>query len=145
VRVSLGQVSGAAGGERNTTARRMAVAGLAASLRDLPPVTGSTPPGPVSIHTTSDDLAAFAGLLADPAERARGAGPEDDLDLWAQILTASAGRRLHLVRAPLQLGTPTVFASAWADLAMDKAKATGAFTAAIPKPNLTKVPGLGLK
>ena len=145
VRAGLGQVSGAAGGERNTTARRMAVAGLAASLRDLPPATGPAQATPINIHTTSDDLAAFAGILADPAKRAQGAGPEDDLDLWAQVLTASAGRRLHLVRAPLQLGTPTVFASAWADLAMDKAKATGAFTAAIPKPNLAKVPGLGLK
>jgi hypothetical protein len=38
--------------------------------------------------------------------------------------------------------TPCAFAAAWAELAMDKAKATGPFSAAIPKPNLAKAPGL---
>ena len=36
-------------------------------------------------------------------------------------------------------GGPAAFAQAWANLAMDKAKAAGAFTAAIPKPNLARV------
>jgi hypothetical protein len=41
-------------------------------------------------------------------------------------------------RAEPAPGTPTAFAAAWADLARDRAKDKGAFTAAIPKPNLAK-------
>jgi hypothetical protein len=152
VRVSQGLISGVVGGERNTTAARMALAGLAAGLSGLAPIGDSSPAAPIIIHTPSPELAALADFLAggmEPAKRAGSgvstdpkAGPDEDLDLWAQILAASKGRRLDVVRVSPQPDTPTAFAAAWADLAMDKAKARGPFTAAIPKPNLAKAPGL---
>ena len=37
---------------------------------------------------------------------------------------------------------PATFVAAWADMASEKAKTGGAFTAAIPKTNLAKVKGL---
>ena len=130
VHAAGGSASGAAGGERNTSALRMALTGLAAAFQTL------APGDRVVIHTTSPDLAAFAGFLAALPDQA--GAPEEELDLWARILTGSKGRRLSLVHAPLQPDTPLGFAAAWADLAMDKAKTSGAFTAAIPKPNLAK-------
>jgi len=125
-----------AGGDRNTTASRIALTGLAAGLRDLPP--GEA----VHIRTTSPDLAAFADTLAGLATQTQAAAPTDDLDVWAQILAAAAGRQLTLTRVSLEPTTPAAFANAWAELAHDKAKAMGAFTSAIPKPNLAKISGL---
>ena len=145
VRVGQGPVFGVAGGERNTTASRTALAALAAGLRDLPAVGGQAPASAIDIQTTSPELARFAGFLAGLGEPNQAAGPDEDLDLWAQIATAAKGRRLSLALAALDTGAPIAFAAAWADLARDKAKAAGAFTAAIPKPNLAKIPGLDLK
>jgi len=136
VRVDQNERSGLAGGERNISATRLALTGLAAALRDLPP--GAV----IEIQTDSAELAAFAGLLASLGGPAQAAAPEGDLDLWARILAASAGRRLALSAAPVAPRTPLAFAAAWADLSRDKAKATGSFSAAIPKPNLAKVQGL---
>jgi ribonuclease HI len=133
VRADRGQVVGAAGGERNTTAARMALAGLVSALRGLP---ASHDQESIRIQTTSPDLASLTAVLAG---RAR---PDEDLDLWAQIATASKTHHLDVVRVSLDPDTPTAFATAWANLAMDKAKATGPFTAAIPKANLAKAPGL---
>ena len=136
VRLSDGQRSGLAGGDRNTTASRLALAGLAAALRDLPP--GAV----VEIQTDSAELGPAARLLASPGMPTQAAAVEDDLDLWAQILTASKDRRLSLSIASAAPKTPLAFAAAWSDLSRDKAKATGAFSSAIPKPNLAKVQGL---
>jgi len=136
VRFSQGQTSGVAGGQRNTTASRIALAGLVAGLCDLPP--GEV----VDIRTTSGELAEFANIFARLETQTQAPAPTEDLDLWAQILSASAGRRLTLVRVSLETTTPTAFANAWAELARDKAKATGGFSSAIPKPNLAKIPGL---
>lgn len=137
VRVSQGQVSGAAGGERNTTARRMALAGLTAGLSDL-----AAGVEPIRIHTTSPELASLAAVLANLGAPADDAGPDEHLDLWGRIIIASKGRRLELVRMALDPDTPTAFVAAWADLARGKAKASGPFIAPIPKPNLAKVAGL---
>lgn len=136
VRVQLGQRSGLAGGERNTTAERIALAGLVAAVRDLPP--GAV----VAIQTTSVELAGLSGVIASLGAQTQTTPPTEDLDLWARIITASAGRRLSLAFTPPAPGTPLTFAAAWAELSRDKAKATGAFAAAIPKPNLAKVQGL---
>lgn len=133
VREVGGQLSGAAGGERYTSARRMALAGLTASLRGLP--AGAA----VRVETTSGELAGLAGALAGTAP------PEEDLDLWAALLAAAMGRRLTLARVAAEPRTPCAFATAWAELGMDKAKAAGAFAAVIPKPNLAKVAGLALR
>jgi len=134
VRVDQGARRGLAGGERNTTAERIALAGLVAALRDLPP--GAE----VEIQTTSPDLAAFSGVIGSLGAPTQ--PPAEDLDLWAPIIAASVGLRLTLVHAVGAPATPLAFAAAWADLSRDKAKASGAFVAAIPKPNLAKIQGL---
>jgi len=136
LRSAGGQVTGAAGGARNTTAQRMALAGLVSALRDLPPAGDSNT---IRILTSSIDPASLGDVLAGRAQ------PEEDLDLWAQIAAAAKAWRLEVVRAPAGPDTPVDFATAWANLAMDKAKATGPFTAAIPKANLAKAPGLGVR
>jgi len=136
VRTAQGQLTGAAGGERNTTASRTALAGLAGALRDPPPAAA------IEVQTTSPELAQFAHIFTRLGAPTQADGPEQDLDLWAQILAASAGRSLSLLHKPITTGTPLAFATAWAELARDKAKATGAFSAAIPKTNLAKVLGL---
>ena len=136
VRSGAGPLAGAAGGERYTTARRMALAGLASALRDVAK-TG----GPIAIQTTSPELAALAGVLTGKAPRPDD-DPDEDLDLLAQIAAALAGKAVTLTRAAREPTAPTAFTGAWADLAMDKAKATGPFSSAIPKSNLAKVQGL---
>jgi hypothetical protein len=130
VRVVDGVPSGSAGGERATTAARMALAGLAAGLRDLPATME------VAIHASGGELADLNEILAGRLQ------PEDHLDLWARILVATKGRRTILVRAGATPDGPMSFAKAWADLAMDKAKMGGAFSASIPRGNLAKVEGL---
>jgi ribonuclease HI len=129
-------LSGAAGGERYVTAERMELAGLAAALSGLPKTDA-----PLVIHTSSARLVASAGLIAGAAPE--GDPPYEDLDLWAKIVTAAKGRKVRVVRAAPEPRTPLAFAAAWAELGRDKAKASGAFTSAIPKPNLAKVQGLG--
>ena len=129
VRSGAGPLAGAAGGERYTTPRRMALAGLASALRDLAK-TG----GPIAIQTTSPELVALAGVLTGKAPR-----PDDDPDEDLDLL---AGKAVTLTRAAREPTAPTAFTGAWADLAMDKAKATGPFASAIPKTNLAKVQGL---
>jgi len=127
VRVVAGQPGGFAGGERATTAPRMALAGLIAGLRDLP--AGAD----VAVQTAGLELSGLTEVLAGRVQ------PEDDLDLWAQILTATKGRRMTLVRAVATPDSALAFAAAWAELAMDKAKMGGAFASGIPKSNLVKV------
>jgi hypothetical protein len=134
VRLVDGQVSGAAGGERYTTIGRMALAGLAWALRDLP---ASAAPLAVGVRTASPELAAVSRRLAAPDKAAE--APDEDLDLWAQILAAASGRRLSIDISSPKPGDPLAFAAAWAELGRDKAKATGTFTAAIPKANLAKL------
>ena len=129
VRLVAGEPSGVAGGERATTAARMALAGLIAGLRDLPPGADAT------VQTVGAQLMALPGVLGGQIR------PEEDLDLWAQVLTAAKGRTLTLSRAIAAPDSPLAFAGAWADLAMDKAKSGGAFASAIPKGNLTKALG----
>ncbi len=142
VRAMGDRVTGAAGGERDATARRTALRGLAAALSDLPAANDPPFSGAISIRTTSPDLAEFGGFLESLGQPVQAAPPDEDLDLWARIATAAKGRRLSLIPAALDAGAPTGFAAAWADLALDKAKRVGSFATAIPKPNLAKIPGL---
>ncbi len=130
-------VTGAAGGERNTSAQRMALTGLVGSLGGLPPADAR----PISLYVTGPELAGLERILAG-ATPGGGADADQDLDLWARILTAAKGRRFTVIPVSVQPATPMAFAAAWAELGMDKAKATGAFTAAIPRPNLAKIQGL---
>lgn len=130
-----GEPVGQAGGERNTTAARMALAGLAAALKDAPQGPG------VTLELADRPFAlAMRRLAAGPAFTAEEA-PTSDLDLWAQLATAFAGRAVSVTLAagePFK-GGPGAFAQAWADLAQDKAKAAGPFAAAIPRANLAKL------
>lgn len=128
VRRDADGLSGAAGGERHVTPERAVLAGLAEALKSLP--AGAA----VEVHTASADLAALPARIAgftageDP--------PSEDLDLWAQLATAL--KSVRILPAANRPGTPSAFATAWAELARDKAKATGPFRSPIPKPNLAK-------
>lgn len=127
VRASGAEVTGQAGGDRRTTPARAAMAGLLAALKDVK--------GEVVVHAPAAEAATLAPLFATPWEPI-----EDEEALSAQVVAILAGRaRLVKLAEP---GSPLAFARAWSDLAADKAKAAGAFTAAIPKTNLAKVQGL---
>jgi hypothetical protein len=116
-------LSGAAGGQRHVTPEHATLAGLAEALK------GIDAGAAVEVRTGSRELAALPARIAgftagdDP--------PTEDLALWAQLSMA-----LKTVR--ITQASPNAFAAAWAELARDKAKATGAFRAAIPRPNLAK-------
>ena len=123
-----GEVSGWAGGERRTTRSRMALAALAAALRDLPPGAGPTVVAP------RPDALALHTLVKAPAEPVT-----EDLDLRAALATALIGRPWVLAIADPKVVQPLTFAAAWADRAAEKAKTLGPFTAAIPKVNLARL------
>ena len=123
MRQDTGGLSGAAGGARNLTLERALLSGLAEALKDLSAgAVVEVQTGNRQIATLPQRIAGF-GVGEDP--------PTEDLDLWAQLSTAL--KTVRILPAP-----PNAFAGAWAELARDKAKATGAFRSAIPKPNLAK-------
>ncbi|HEX5377177.1 MAG TPA: hypothetical protein VFW47_01310 [Phenylobacterium sp.] len=129
-----GEPTGQAGGERNTRPERMALAGLAASCKDLPA-------GAIEVELGDAALVRMVRTIAAGQAFADDEAPSADLDLWAQLATALKGRTatFRLADRGAFPGNPGAFAQAWADLAMDKAKAAGAFTASIPRPNLAKL------
>ena len=138
VRAGAGEVTGTAGGERYTSLRRMALAGLAAGMRGLPPGGKAD----IEIETTSAELAGYGRFITSLGAGDAAGGPQEDLDLWAPIVAAAKGRRVTLTRVTFETYTPIAFVAAWAELSRDKAKATGPFTSPIPKVNLTKIKGL---
>jgi len=119
-------LSGAAGGDRSATGEPIALVGLAEALKAAPP--GAV----VELRSASPTVAAAWRKLA-----ATGDPPSADLDLWAQVSAALAGRTTSFTPAAAAPRTPTAFATAWAELARDKGK-TRPFRAAIPKTNLAK-------
>jgi len=134
VRESAPELAGAAGGDRNTTLEQMAFAGLAAALKTLPKAQA-----PVDVHTPHEELVGLSKYLKT------GATP-DDLSAeiqgsWRTILHLATLRPIQIVYGPPLAKTPIAFAFAWAELARDKAKASGHFISPIPKPNLAKMPG----
>jgi hypothetical protein len=138
VRADGAELCGQAGGARNVTPGRNRLEGLAAALKDLPP-------GDLTLHLADAAFARAIAALPDLAAAgwrdARGE-PLADQDLWlavAAILSRRPYAARHAEPAPK---TPAAFAAAWAELARDKAKAQGAFAAAIPRPNLAKIQGL---
>jgi len=130
VRANAGEVSGTAGGARAIDLERVSLAALAAALAGLPQGVS------VELHTASPSVLAIAGRIA--AAQAGENPPSENLDLWAQAATALRRVRLATRHAEHAPDTPSAFTAAWADLARDRAKDKGAFTAAIPKPNLAK-------
>jgi hypothetical protein len=97
----------------------------------------------VIVNTASPWLASLGEGLAGGSSAISDLTEEGEVDLWAAIAAAASGRRLDLVLAPARPGGPVAFAAAWAERAMDKAKLSGPFAAAIPKPNLAQLKGLG--
>lgn len=122
-----GAVAGLAGGERRITAERTALMALVAALKDAR--------RPVQLRTGSPLIAAIPARIA--AARAGEDPPSEDLDLWAQVMTALAAATVDIVKATPGDRT-SGFAAAWAELGRDRAKDKGPFTSAIPRPNLTK-------
>lgn len=134
VREGAPELAGAAGGDRNTTLEQTAFAGLAAALKTLPKAQT-----PVQVHTPHPELVGLSTCLK------AGAAP-DDLSAevqasWRTILHLATLRPIQIVYGPPLAKTPIAFVFAWAELARDKAKASGHFISPIPKPNLAKMPG----
>lgn len=127
---AAGKVSGKAGGDRRLDAERAALAALIAALEDT---AGARP---VQLQTASALVATVPARIA--AARTGEAAPTDNLDLWAQAMTALAAAPVTILRLAPTPGAPGAFATAWAELARDKAKDKGPFVSAIPKPNLAK-------
>jgi hypothetical protein len=134
VREGAPELTGAAGGDRNTTLEQMAFAGLAAALKTLPKAVT-----PVEVHTLHTELVGLSEYLKtrtmpkDLSAEVHGA--------WQTILHLAASRPIQIVYDPPLAKTPIAFTLAWADLARDKAKTSGHFISPIPKPNLAKMPG----
>ncbi|MET0336658.1 MAG: hypothetical protein ABW063_02745 [Caulobacter sp.] len=132
VSVQGGVAGGMAGGERRTTLRRMQLIGLIEAV--------SAAPLGMKLIVHCDEAAvaqiALTRLVGKLVEVEEG-------DLWAQIDALLAPRREALEFRRMTIPGPThTFVAAWADQARDKTKATGPFRTAIPKPNLSKFPGL---
>ncbi|MGZ3272362.1 MAG: ribonuclease H [Caulobacteraceae bacterium] len=134
VREEGGAVSGQAGGERNLTAARIDLLALMAALQGLAPAAA------VTISSASPGVVAAARILSAPPAAGSEGAPDDNLDLWAQALKLSSGRALTVRPAQRAPATPAAFCFAWAEVGQDKAKGMGRFSAAIPKPNLAKLP-----
>lgn len=122
---------GRAGGERRTTRARMALAGFAAALKDLPPG------APLAVVAPRAEALVLHTLLKPPPDP-----PADDADLRDALATALAGRAWTLAVGDPAGPTPAAFVAAWAEQASEKAKMGGAFEAAIPKTNLARAKGL---
>lgn len=130
VRADGGAVTGAAAGDRRIDAERTALSGLIAALRS------AGEPRPTRLHTSSDLVAAIPARLE--AAQAGEGRPAENLDLWAQVMTALASGTVQVLRVSRAPGTTAAFAAAWAELGRDRAKDRGPFTAPIPKINLAK-------
>ena len=130
VRLDAGVVSGSAGGERGMDLERTSLTAFSAALA------GVAQGAQVELLTSSPSVLAIPGRVA--AAEGGENPPTENLDRWAQATTALRRVRLVMRRCEPTPGAPTAFTTAWADLARDRAKDRGAFTAAIPKPNLAK-------
>lgn len=128
VRLDGAEPSGRAGGDRRTTRVRMTLRGLAAALDGLPADAS------LAIVAPEPDARVIHGLLKPPADP-----PTDDLDLRTPLAARLAGRTVKLAVGDPKGPTPAAFAAAWADTASAKAKAGGAFEAAIPRSNLARI------
>jgi hypothetical protein len=130
VRLRDGAVSGAAGGARRIDLEQTALKAIAAAL------SGLTPSEPAELHTSSPAALAIPGRIA--GAEGGDAPPTEDLELWAKAVAALRRPGLVMSSTIATPGTPTAFTAAWADLACERAKTKGEFTAPIPKHNLAK-------
>lgn len=142
VRVRGTAASGAAGGQRKTSAPRMALAGLVEALAAPEP-----DKAPVVLHTASahvlTSIRSLAGWRAAGWKDADGQ-PIPDADLWEQLaqgLSRFGPAKIVRLDAPGTGKDAVSFVDGWASLAADKVKGVATFRAVIPKPNLAKFPG----
>ena len=125
------EVVGMAGGERRTTRARATLTGFVAALKGT--AAGET----LAVVASRPDALVLHTLLKSPEEP-----PTEDLDLRADLAKALDGRTWTLSIGDRDASTPFSFAVAWADMASEKAKMGGTFSAAIPKSNLAKARGI---
>ena len=142
VRLWNGEARGVAGGERQATTPRMELTAVLRALSDLADIPEATP---ISIHTDSFVVMAGAARLREhPANGRHNAEGEPwaESDLWEKIVPTVLARRITFVRVAASPSDkkPEGFVAAWSDFAREKCKAAGAFTWAIPKPNMAKFP-----
>jgi hypothetical protein len=121
---------GLAGGARTIDAERLALQAFSGALADI--ADGAA----VELTSASPLLLAIPGRIAKA--QAGDDAPEDNLDLWAKVTTQLSRLTLTLRRAEPTPNSPTAFTAAWAERARDHARAKGAFSSPIPKPNLAK-------
>jgi ribonuclease HI len=142
VRLWDGEARGVAGGERQATTPRMELTAVLRALTDLADIAAPTP---ITLHSDSAVLMGGAGQIG--AWRTRGwidakGDPVAERDLWEQIAAVTLVRPVTFVRVSATPSDrhPEGFVAAWSDFAREKCKAAGAFTWAIPKPNMAKFP-----
>lgn len=121
------ELRGMAGGARTIDAERHALTAFIEVLKDIPD--GAA----VDLASASPPILAIPGRIA----KAQGGddAPAENLDLWAKATTTLGRVAVTLRRAE---GQPAAFTAAWAERARDLARTKGAFSSAIPKPNLAK-------
>jgi hypothetical protein len=142
-----GTLTGAVGGDRRISRPRANLAALDAVLRALAPEIDKG--GQALILTAAPDLVPLATALAQPpadhSEAVKAALEPyraEDPALYARVAQAAAKGAFRVARIPPAQSIAQDFLASWAEVGLDKAKATGPFTAAIPKPNLAKLAGL---
>lgn len=121
------ELRGMAGGARTVDAERHALTAFNGVLAEVPD--GAA----VELASASPLVLAVPGRIAKA--QAGEDPPTENLDLWAKATTNLSRLTLTLRRAE---GQPAAFTAAWAERARDLARAKGAFSNAIPKPNLAK-------
>ncbi len=87
-------------------------------------------------------LALPASELTDAAKAVLEPYRSEDAALFARLAQAAAKGAFRVARIPAAQAVAQDFLTSWAEVGLDKAKATGPFSAAIPKPNLAKLSGL---
>lgn len=150
---TAGALAGAVGGDRRISRPRTTLAALDAVLRALAPQLDKGAPnknGDALILTADPALLQFAAALALPAaEQLTDAAKavlepyrSEDPALYARLAQAAAKGGFRVARIPPAQTVAHDFLASWAEVGLDRAKATGPFTASIPKPNLAKLAGL---
>jgi len=129
VRADGAATTGLAGGDRRVDADALALAGLLAALKDVGEGRSAR------VFTASPAVRAIPGRIA--AAEAGGEAPAENLALWGQAAAALKRTRAEVVPCPAA-EKASAFAASWSEVAREKAK-TGAFSSAIPKPNLAKL------
>ncbi|CAN5748301.1 hypothetical protein BH11PSE1_BH11PSE1_06540 [soil metagenome] len=142
VRLGAGEARGVAGGERQATTPRMELTAVLRALTDVADIPVATP---ITLHSDSAVLMGGAAQLS--VWRTSGwidakGDAVAERDLWEQIAAVTLVRPVTFVRVSATPSDkqPEGFVAAWSDFARDKYKAAGAFTWAIPRPNMAKFP-----